>query len=84
MSSLTDARSSIKSHSMSLLINIITKTALSLVGLVLFHPLREPATGVTRPSVDSPPHAGTEEAGGWGESGGGDSFSLSYGDGTML
>ena len=45
---------------MSLLINIITKT-------VLFHPLREPATGVTRPSVASPPQAGTEEAGGGGQ-----------------
>ena len=59
---------------MSLLINIITTTALSVGGLVLFHPLREPATGVTRPSVDSPPQAGTEETGG------GDSFSLNYGE----
>ena len=49
-----------KSHSMSILINIITKT-------VLFHTLlREPATGVTRPSVDSPHQTGTEEAGGGG------------------
>ena len=64
VSSLTAARASIKSLSMSLLINIITKTALSVVGLVLYHPLREPATGVTRPSVDSSPQAGTEEAGG--------------------
>ena len=38
------ARASIKSHSMSLLTNIITKTALSVGGLVLFHPWREPAT----------------------------------------
>ena len=54
---------------MSILINIITKT-------VLFHRLlREPATGVTRPSVDLPHQAGTEEAGG-----GGDSFSLNYGE----
>ena len=64
---------------MSLLINIITKTALSVDGLVLFHRLREPATGMTRPSVDSSPQAGTEEAGGGG-SGGGDSFSLNYGE----
>ena len=65
---------------MSLLINIITKTALSVGELVLFHPLRELATGVTRPSVASPPQAGTEEAGEGGEvSGGGDSFSLNYG-----
>ena len=34
---------------------------------------------LTRPSVDSPPQAETEEAGGWG-SGGGDSFSLNYGE----
>ena len=47
---------------MSLLINIIAKTALSVGGFVLFHPLREPATGVTQPSVDSPPQAGTDEA----------------------
>ena len=58
---------------MSRLINIITKTALSVGGLVLFHPLREPATGVTRPSVDSPPQAETKETGG------GDSF-LNYGE----
>ena len=51
---------------MSLLINIITKTALSVDGLVLFYPLREPATGVTRPNVASPPQAGTVEAGGGG------------------
>ena len=63
VSSLTAARASIKAHSMPFLINIIAKTALSVGGLV-FHPLREAATGVTRPSVDSPPQAGTEEAGG--------------------
>ena len=70
VSSLRAARASIlvKSHSMSLLINIIKKTALSVGGLVLFHPLREPATVVTWPSVDSSPQAGTEEAGG-GEEG---------------
>ena len=51
---------------MSILINVITKTALSVGGLMLFHPLREPATGVTRSSVDSPPQAGIVEAGvGW-------------------
>ena len=37
---LTAAKASIKSHSMSLRINIITKTALSVGGLVLFHSLR--------------------------------------------
>ena len=64
---LTAARAPIKFHSMSLLISIITKTAVSVGELVLFHPLREPATGVTRPSVDSPPQAGTDEAGGGAE-----------------
>ena len=54
------------SHLMSPLLNIITKTALSVVGLVLFRPLRESATGVIRPSADSPPQAGTQEAGGGG------------------
>ena len=34
---------------------------------MLFHPLREPATGMTRPSVvDSPPQAGTTEEPGVG------------------
>ena len=51
---------------MSLLINVITKTALSVGGSVLFHPFIEPTTGVTRPSVGSPPQAVTEEAGGVG------------------
>ena len=63
---------------MFLLINVITKTALLVGGSVLFHPLMEPATGVTRPNVGSPPQAGTEEAGGGG--GGGDNFSLNYGE----
>ena len=66
MSSLTASRASIKSYSISLLINIIMKKALSVGGLVLSHPLRDPATGMTRPSVDSSPQAGTEEAGGGG------------------
>ena len=65
---------------MSPLLNIITKTALSVVGLVLFRPLREPATGVIRPSADSPPQAGTQEAGGGEGSSGRDSFSLNYGE----
>ena len=47
---------------MSLLVSIITEVALSVDGLVLFHPLREPA-GVTWTSVASPSQAGTEEAG---------------------
>ena len=80
VSRLTAARASIKSHSMSLLISILTKTALSVGGLLLFHSLRETATGVTRPSVASPPQAGTGSGGGGGGGRGGNSFSVNYGE----
>ena len=53
------------------------KTALSMGGLVLLHPLREAATGVTWPSSTRHLKQGQRKRGG---SGGGDSFSLNYGE----